>query len=73
MNGLYQSGKGPWYSYWKISLLSGEHAGGLCFMGEPKNDSVEIGYGILPAYQGRGLMSEAVCGVCRFASEGGDF
>jgi len=41
------------------------------FHGKAGNGSVEIGYGILPAYQNRGFMSEAIDGICRFAKEAG--
>lgn len=40
----------------------------ICFKGPPdKNGEVEIGYGTYPAYQGKGLMTEAVAGLVRWA------
>ena len=52
----------PWQTYWLI-IVSAENAGvGLAgFKGVPNAyHSTEIGYGIDPAYQNRGYMSEAV-------------
>jgi len=51
-----------WFTYWLI-LIRDENigAGMLGFKGFPdENGSTEIGYGIDPAYQGKGYMSEAV-------------
>ena len=51
-----------WFTYWLIILREKKIGVGLIgFKGSPDaTGSVEIGYGISPAYQGRGLMSEAV-------------
>ena len=51
-----------WLTYWLV-VIKGEAvgAGMLGFKGYPnKEGSTEIGYGIDPAYQNRGYMSEAV-------------
>ena len=51
-----------WLTYWLI-IIKGEDvgAGMLGFKGSPdERGSTEIGYGIDPAYQGKGYMSEAV-------------
>ncbi len=51
-----------WFTYWLI-VIRDENvgAGMLGFKGFPdENGSTEIGYGIDPAYQGKGYMSEAV-------------
>lgn len=37
------------------------------FKGPAKNRAVEIGYGILPSYEGNGYMTEAVQGMIRWA------
>jgi RimJ/RimL family protein N-acetyltransferase len=52
----------PWLTYWLI-MIEEENvgAGMLGFKGFPdENGSTEIGYGIDPAYQGKGYMGEAV-------------
>jgi len=52
----------PWLTYWLI-VINEENvgAGMLGFKGFPdENGSTEIGYGIDPAYQGKGYMREAV-------------
>lgn len=51
-----------WFTYWLI-VIKDEKAGAgmLGFKGFPDEEgSTEIGYGIDPAYQGKGYMSEAV-------------
>src|SRR5580704_10374149 len=57
-----------WY-YWAISLKD-EHPliGTICLWNiDQENSTVELGYELLPANQGRGLMSEAVEKVIDFA------
>lgn len=51
-----------WLTYWLIVIRDDEvGAGMLGFKGFPdERGSTEIGYGIDPAYQGKGYMSEAV-------------
>jgi [ribosomal protein S5]-alanine N-acetyltransferase len=53
------------------TLISKEHnclVGDLCFKGEPcENGSVEIGYGIDPAFARRGFITEAVEVMCLWA------
>ena len=49
-----------WYAMWMIELRDGTHIGDLCFKGLGANGTVEIGYGILEEYQGRGYATEAV-------------
>ena len=51
-----------WFTYWLV-VIKEENvgAGMLGFKGYPDDKgSTEIGYGIAPAYQNRGYMSEAV-------------
>ena len=56
-----------WYCVW-FMVLNGERIGDLCFKGLSENGTVEIGYGIQPAYEGKGLTTEAVEGLVRWAS-----
>ncbi len=58
-----------WYTNWKICLKeSGLVIGGACFKGPPNlNHEVEIGYGLLEAYQNQGFMTEAVGELCAWA------
>lgn len=55
--------------YWAIALNSNDHlAGTICmfdFSGE--HMKAEIGYELLPAYQGQGIMQEALTKVIAFA------
>jgi ribosomal-protein-alanine N-acetyltransferase len=52
----------PWQTYWLIIINENNFGAGLAgFKGYPEeNGSSEIGYGIDPAYQNKGYMSEAV-------------
>ena len=56
-----------WYAMWMIELRDGTHIGDLCFKGLGANGAVEIGYGILEEYQGRGYATEAVCAAVNWA------
>lgn len=58
-----------WYADWDIRLLSTEEViGGAGFKGAPnESGEVEVGYGIDPAFRNRGLMSEALGGLCGWA------
>lgn len=58
-----------WYTHWIIVLNRPKSVvGGLCFKGPPgRNGEVEIGYGVNSEYQNRGLMTEALHVVCRWA------
>lgn len=56
-----------WYAIWMIALKDGTHVGDLCFKGLNPDGSVEIGYGILDEYQGRGYASEAVAAAVNWA------
>jgi RimJ/RimL family protein N-acetyltransferase len=58
-----------WLTYWLI-VIKDEHVGAglLGFKGFPdEKGSTEIGYGIDPAYQGKGYMGEAVRGLIDWA------
>ncbi len=57
-----------WYTPWQMTLKA-DHSniGDLCFKGPARDNAVEIGYGILPAYEGRGYTTEAVQAMTRWA------
>ena len=57
----------PWYAAWFIENNAGERVGELCFKGLSTNGMTEIGYGILPRFQGRGYATEAVKAVTKWA------
>jgi [ribosomal protein S5]-alanine N-acetyltransferase len=59
----------PWQTYWLIVLKTGNAGIGLVgFKGKPDAaGEVEIGYGIDPAYQGKGYMTEAVGALVNWA------
>ena len=58
-----------WYAMWLIELRDGARVGDLCFKGFGANGAVEIGYGILEGFQGRGYATEAVDAAVRWALE----
>lgn len=58
-----------WYAAWKImDRTSGELIGEFCFKGPQKDGAVEIEYGIKPAFEKQGYMSEAVKVMCGWAT-----
>jgi ribosomal-protein-alanine N-acetyltransferase len=61
-NGKANRAQQDWLTYWLIVIRDEQvGAGMLGFKGFPdEKGSTEIGYGIDPAYQGKGYMSEAV-------------
>ncbi len=52
-----------------IELKDGTHIGDLCFKGLSADGVSEIGYGILPQYQGKGYATEAVTAALKWAFE----
>lgn len=58
-----------WYAIWMIELKDGTHIGDLCFKGLSADGVSEIGYGILPQYQGKGYATEAVAAALKWAFE----
>ena len=56
-----------WYAIWMIELKDGTHIGELCFKGLNSNGVVEIGYGIMEKYQGKGYATEAVKAISNWA------
>ena len=59
-----------WYTVWIMQLKAGNNpvVGDLCFKGLSEKGIVEIGYGINPEYEGRGLTTEAVIAMTEWAS-----
>jgi GNAT superfamily N-acetyltransferase len=62
-------GEHPWLTYWLIVVNEDDFGVGMAgFKGVPDEaGEVEIGYGIDPAYQGRGYMTEAVGALIEWA------
>lgn len=60
-----------WCTIWLLRLNDGSNQilGDLCFKGLNEDGSVEIGYGIKPAFEGKGFMTEAVTAMAKWASE----
>lgn len=56
-----------WYAAWFI-FLDGQRIGDLCFKGLSPEGCVEIGYGLLPEYWGKGYATEAVRALTAWAS-----
>jgi ribosomal-protein-alanine N-acetyltransferase len=61
--------------YWAITLKeNNELIGTICYWNlEPAEDKAEIGYELLPDYQGQGYMTEAVDAVFAFGFESLNF
>lgn len=60
-----------WYALWALKLNDGSDkiVGTLAFKGLNDNGMIEIGYGINPEYEGKGLMTEAVSATVEWASK----
>lgn len=58
-----------WYTVWLMQLKDGSKqiVGDLSFKGLHADGSVEIGYGMKPEYEGRGLATEAVGAMAQWA------
>ena len=57
-----------WYAPWKMTRKSDNtFLGDLCFKGPARENAVEIGYGILPEYEGMGYTTEAVMAMTQWA------
>jgi RimJ/RimL family protein N-acetyltransferase len=69
--GVKAAGENYFFStLWSV-LLKNERqmAGDLCFMGPPdEHGQIEVGYGTYEAFRGRGLMTEALGGLLRWAA-----
>lgn len=58
-----------WYAAWNImDRISGDLVGEFRFKGPQKDGAVEIEYGIKPAFEKQGYMSEAVKVMCGWAA-----
>jgi len=68
MEGITQA-EVPWFTYWLIVVRGeGVGAGMVGYKGAPNaSGEVEIGYGIDPAYQNKGYMTEAVKAMLAWA------
>lgn len=60
-----------WYTVWMMQLKEGDKPfiGDLCFKGLDEKGTVKIGYGIDQKYESRGLTTEAVIALIKWASE----
>ena len=57
-----------WYAPWAMTLEDSQtYIGDLGFKGPVKNYAVEIGYGVLPEYEGQGYTTEAVQAMTAWA------
>ena len=57
-----------WYAPWGMTLKKERtYIGDLCFKGPVKDNAVEIGYGILPGWEGNGYTTEAVQAMTQWA------
>lgn len=56
-------------TFWTIiSKVEDKMVGDLCFKGEPnKAGEIEIGYGIYPQFQNKGIMTEAIGAMIKWA------
>jgi len=68
------SGPDPWrYGFFVLERESGTAIGTAGFKGPPEEtDMVEIAYGIVPAFEGRGYASEAAGALVEFARASGE-
>lgn len=57
-----------WYAPWKMTLRSDHtYIGDLAYKGPAQENTVEIGYGILPEYEKNGYTTEAVQAMTQWA------
>ena len=57
-----------WYAPWKMTRKSDKaFLGDLGFKGPAREKAVEIGYGVLPEYEGMGYATEAVTAMAQWA------
>ena len=66
--GKSDPGNRVWYAPWSMVLKDAqEYVGDLGFKGPVKKHAVEIGYGVLPEYEGLGYTTEAVQAMTQWA------
>lgn len=58
-----------WFATWFLELPTGKRIGDLCFKGLNEDGMVEIGYGLLPEFFGKGYATEAVKAMTEWASQ----
>lgn len=59
-----------WYAPWAMVLHENQaYIGDIDFKGPAQNHAVEIGYGVLPQYEGNGYTTEALCAMTEWAFE----
>lgn len=57
-----------WFAPWRMTLKDNDtYIGDLAFKGPARENAVEIGYGILPGYEGKGYAAEAVQAMTQWA------
>lgn len=57
-----------WYAPWRMTLKSDQtYIGDLGFKGPARENTVEIGYGVLKEYEGKGYTTEAVQAMTQWA------
>jgi [ribosomal protein S5]-alanine N-acetyltransferase len=56
-----------WGVWFVIEKESGRIVGDIGFKGKPVDQTVEIGYGIIPSAQGKGYATEAIKGIIDWA------
>ena len=57
-----------WFTPWRMTLKDDNtYIGDLAFKGPVRENVVEIGYGILPGYEGKGYTTEAVQAMTQWA------
>jgi [ribosomal protein S5]-alanine N-acetyltransferase len=60
-----------WFGWYALAVGDGTDAPVLAasvgFKGPPQHGKAEIGYSVLPQFQGQGLATEMVCGLVRWA------
>lgn len=61
--------RAQWYAVWMIERRDGTMVGDLSFKGIPEEGMVEIGYGILESWRGRGYATEAVMAMVLWAEQ----
>lgn len=60
------------FGYYRITRAAdGEAIGGIGFIGQPEDGSVEVGYGLAPSARGHGYAAEALGALLALAAEHG--
>src|SRR4051794_24232477 len=59
------SGPGPWTPRHVVRRSDGLVVGSIGCFGPPEDGVVEVGYGLVPAARGSGLMTDVLSAMCR--------